>query len=226
MDESSGLSAEDSSISSDNGTLTNMIGNEWTTGQINGALQVDGQNDYLQTTSNKSKTSKDFTWACWFKAGTTTDAHHLIWEGEGTANGWGSGASGYHEAHINVGTYDSNDVVGCFYGTNESGSAPDVIRIETSFSDTNNFHHIAFVVTNADSSPSGELFLDGISQGTDTGNQTERTDWDTNLRIGRPGADQSYFEGIIDDVRIYDRALSSDDISALSAMEDECVIKP
>jgi hypothetical protein len=57
-------------------------------------------------------------------------------------------------------------------------------------------------MTGAGTSPSAELFLNGVSQGTDTGTQTNRTAWDTNLRIGRPGAIQRYFDGVIDEVRI------------------------
>ena len=181
------------------------------TGKINNAIDFDPTtNDYIQTPSNESQSSTDFTWQCWFKADTTTGAHLLLWEGPVAENGWGAGASGHHEAHINVGAYDTDNIVGCFYGTDEGQPDPGVIRINTSFSDTNDFHHVAFVVTNAGSSPSGELFLDGVSKGTDTGNQTARTDWDTNLRIGIPGANQRYFDGIIDEVRISNIARSAD----------------
>jgi len=216
LDESSGTNASDSSGNGNDGTLTNMAGDEWTDGAVDGALEFDGADDYVQTTSNESKTSTDFTWACWFKADTTIGAHHLIWQGKATENGWGAGASGHHEAHINIGAYDTDNILGCFYGTNEDAAAPGVIRIDTSFSDTTNWHHVAFLVTDADSSPSGELFLDGVSVGTDTGNQTGRTDWDTNLRIGRPGANDRYFDGTIDDVRVYNRALSADEITRLT----------
>jgi type II secretory pathway pseudopilin PulG len=215
LDETSGLTAADSSGSGNDGTLTNMAGNEWTDGILNGALEFAGYNDYVQTTSNESKTSTDFTWACWFKADTTIGIHHLVWEGKATENGFGGSASNTHEAHINIGAPYIDNVLGCFYGTDEYGAAPDVIRIETSFSDTTNWHHVAFVVTNADSSPSGELFLDGVSVGNDTGNQTDRTNWDTDLRIGRPGANERYFDGTIDDVRIYNRALEYGEISQL-----------
>ena len=180
------------------------------TGKIDNAIGFDGVDDYVQTTSSESKTSTHFTWECWFKADTTTGAHHLLWEGEGSQNGWGCGASGCHEAQINVGAYDTDNIVGGFYGTNEDAAEPNVIRIDTAFSDTTNWHHVAFVVTNAGSSPSGELFLDGVSQGTDTGDQTGRANWDTNFRIGRPGADQRYFDGTLDEVRISDIARSAD----------------
>jgi len=216
LDETSGLTAADSSGSGNDGTLTNMAGNEWIDGILNGALGLDGYNDYVQTTSNESKTSTDFTWACWFKADTTIGIHHLIWEGKATENGWGGSAANTHEAHINIGVPLQSNFVGCFYGTNESAAAPGVIRIETAFSDTTNWHHVAFVVTDADSSPSGELFLDGVSVGTDTGNQTGRTDWDTNLKIARPGANERYFDGTIDDVRIYNFALSTEEVDELS----------
>jgi len=175
---------------------------ETSSGNIDDAQAFDGSNDYIQTTSSGSRTSTHFTWECWFKADTTTGPHHILWEGLSSENGWGAGASGHHEAHINVGAYNMNNIVGCFYGTNEDAAAPNVIRIDTAFSDTTNWHHVVFVVANAGSSPSGELFLDGVSQGTDIGNQTTRTDWDTNFRIGRPGAATRYFDGMVDEVRV------------------------
>ncbi|HUU63010.1 MAG TPA: DUF2341 domain-containing protein [Dehalococcoidia bacterium] len=225
MDEGSGTNVSDSSGQGNHGTITNGDNDEWVASDggywdgrtdvrfSNGdSLDLDGSDDYIQTTSGESKTATHFTWECWFKTHTTTGAHHLLWEGPSAENGWGAGASGHHEAHINVGAYDADNIVGGFYGTNEDASEPNVIRIDASFSDTTNWHHVAFIVTNAGSSPSGELFLDGVSVGNDTGDQTARTDWDTNLRIGRPGASQRYFDGMIDEVRIYNRALSADEI--------------
>jgi len=202
---------KDSTSNNNDGTSQgSMTAGNQVTGQIDGSLDFDGSNEYIQTTSNELQTAAAITISVWFKADVTTGAHHIVWEGKGTENGWGAGADGYHEMHINVGAYNQDNILGCFYGTNEDAAAPNVIRIDTAFSDTANFHHAVFVVTNPGSSPVGELFLDGVSKGTDTGNQTSRADWDTSLRIGRPGADQRYFDGMVDEVRISDTARSAD----------------
>ena len=46
LDEVSGLSAADSALSH-TGTLTNMVGDEWTAGVVDGALQFDGVDDVI-----------------------------------------------------------------------------------------------------------------------------------------------------------------------------------
>jgi len=201
---------DSTSNNNDGSSQGSMTAGNQVTGQIDGSLDFDGSNHYIQTTSSELKTAAAITISVWFKADVTTGAHHIVWEGKGTENGWGAGATGHHEMHINVGAYDQDNILGCFYGTNEDAAAPNVIRIDTAFSDTANFHYAVFVVTNPDSSPAGELFLDGVSKGTDTGDQTGRADWDTNLRIGRPGADQRYFDGMVDEVRISNTARSAD----------------
>ena len=47
LDEASGLSAYDSSGNGYTGTLQNMSGTEWSIGAIDGALTLDGTNDYI-----------------------------------------------------------------------------------------------------------------------------------------------------------------------------------
>ena len=51
------------------------------------------------------------------------------------------------------------------------------------------------------------LYVDGVLQGTDTGVQNDRSAWGA-LQIGAPSAATRYFDGKVDDVRVYDAALS------------------
>ena len=51
-----------------------------------------------------------------------------------------------------------------------------------------------------------DLYVDGVLEGSDTGNQIDRSGWDTDLRIGSPGAATRFFSGTIDAVQIYDQA--------------------
>ena len=190
---------KDSTSNTHHGTTTGMVSGDQTSGKIDGSLNFDATDAYVQTTSGESKTSTSFTWEAWFKADSITGAHLLLWEGPVAENGWGAGAVGHQEAHIHVGAYNVNNVVGAFYGTDELANP---VYINVAFTDTSAFHHVAFVLTNAGSSPSGELFLDGVSVGTDTGTQTSRTEWNTNLRIGRCGVSTRYFDGISDEVRV------------------------
>jgi hypothetical protein len=173
-------------------------------GKIDNAINFDGTDDYIQTTSGESKTAENITWEIWFKADSTTSAHHLLWEGPVAQNGWGEpGDANTHEMHLTIGRYDIADLLDFFYGYEYTqGDFGPAVEIQTAFSDTTSFHYTVAVLTGAGSSPSGTLYLDGSSVGTDTGTETDRSPWDTDLRIGMCGAAQRYLDGIGDEVRV------------------------
>ena len=206
----------DSTSNNNDGTSNgNMTSGDQIAGKIDGSLDFDGTDDYIQTTSSELKTLDNFTLCVWFKADSTTAPQHILWEGPASQNGWGDGSSpSSHEMHLTICKFDANNTLNFFYGYEESGDWAPAVEINMSFSDTTNWNHAVVVMTGAGTSPSAELFLNGVSQGTDTGTQTNRTAWDTNLRIGRPGADQRYFDGMIDEVRILETARSAGWIKA------------
>jgi hypothetical protein len=64
-----------------------------------------------------------------------------------------------------------------------------------------------------------ETFVDGVSvASTQTFAGSLCTGSTANVNIGRRADNQSYFNGTIDDVRIYNRALSADEIKRLYNM--------
>ena len=173
-------------------------------GMIDSAIDFDGTDDFIQTLSDESQSNENITWEIWFNADSTTSAHHLMWEGPAAQNGWGEpGDANTHEMHLTIGRYDTANLLDFFYGYEyTTGDFVPAVEIQTAFSDTVNFHYAVAVLTGAGSSPSGTLYLDGSSVGTDTGTETDRSRWDTNLIIGRCGASQRYFDGIGDEVRV------------------------
>jgi hypothetical protein len=217
FDESSGTNAEDS-FDSHNGTLIN--GPSWTTGKVDGGLFFDGVNDYVQTQSNELKTADDFTISLWFKAGKTDFAHHLIWQGKNTCNGWATCSDG--EMHISLGDYHSssptyiNNTLSFFIG--DSASSSDTLRVAVSFSDKSNWHHVVAVLSDVNSAPEVELYLDGVLVDSDSVANPAlmgRGDWNANLTIGKPGTSARYFNGSMDEVAIFDRALSESEVKEL-----------
>ena len=56
------------------------------------------------------------------------------------------------------------------------------------------------------------LYIDGISQGSETMTNITPVDY---IGTGQTGNNDYHFTGKIDDVRIYNRALSSDEITRL-----------
>ena len=177
------------------------------------SLIFDGTNDYVQTSFNDLKSLDDFTISLWFKATTTLNPHHLLWQGKSTTHGWGeSGNSAAQELHLSVGRFDQDNVLVFFYGYEAVAPAVEII---TPFTDTANWHNFTVVMENAGSQPRAELFLDGVSVGTDTGTQKNRTNWNTDLRLGRGGTAERFFSGFIDEVKIYDVPLKPAQVQAL-----------
>ena len=71
------------------------------------------------------------------------------------------------------------------------------------------YHHI--VMTSQPGANNFKLFLDGIELKNSTGYSAQASA--NNLNIGRRGSGSSfYFNGSIDEVRIYNRSLSADEI--------------
>jgi len=65
LDEASGLIAADSSLNGNNGTLTDMAGNEWTSGQVDGALEFDGYNDKVYVADASLYITNEITVSAW-----------------------------------------------------------------------------------------------------------------------------------------------------------------
>jgi hypothetical protein len=190
--------------------LTDWVNGATSTGQ---ALDFDGSDDYVQTTSNQLKTANDFTISIWFKTNTLTFATMLLWEGQSSGNGFGS----EQEMHLSIGQYSGiNNKISFNLLAGVFSDNADALVLSATLAD-NNWHHALVTVSNLNSSPSGSLYLDGVLASTDTGTTgaTTRTSWDTDLRMGRPGASTRYFNGRIDEVRIYNRALSADEVARL-----------
>ncbi|MBE3144258.1 MAG: LamG domain-containing protein, partial [Planctomycetes bacterium] len=214
LDETSGLTAADSSGSGNNGTLVN--GPTWnpTGGQIGGALAFDGTDDYVNLGTDSSLnfgSAEPFTIAAWVK---TTENYGMIVSFRSSTDGGPviDLAVGYEGAADNPGKamilVRQNGGGG--YAQVIGGSVKDGL-----------WHHVVGV---RGSGSTIELFLDGVSQGTASGTESGGA-ITTNLRAigserrwvsdGYGTSDQRYLAGTIDDVRIYNRALSAGEIATL-----------
>ena len=197
-------------------------------GKMGGALVLDGAGDYVQTTLlEEVRTAENFTIAAWFKTSVTDSGQqHMLWMGQGGGNGWGD----QDELHMGINHFDYiNKVVG-FFG-NGSDIDPNNINYASveDFTDTSDWHHLAFAIMNANGPIiTAKLFLDGELQEAwfdgflNDGRQIPTTDtvelpiervlWDTALRIGAPSADSRYFNGMIDEVMVWDEALEANGV--------------
>ena len=196
------------------------------------AVYIGGESDYLQTDLLEDlQFPYEFTICAWFNTEDTYETqHHIIWIGDSTGNGYGP----EQECHLSVGHFNYPDRLALSHGDglDSDGMIVNIIS-EAEFFDIDVWHHIAGVIKYVEGDTSmitiGELYLDGVWQvpffhefpTLDTVYyEIMREEWNTPMRFGAPGALGSrHFAGMIDDVQIYDRALTADEIATVMTGE-------
>ena len=184
--------------SSGNGnTGTNVNGAISVTGTNGGALQFNGSSQYVSTPNNANQENLPLTISVWVKAASTTQttwACVLNKYPVSAYNGWSidSSAGVYHFCYY---ANSSNYILTGTYGV-------------TFGNITTSWMHLAAVVTTSGAT----LYVNGSPAATQgwTGTATNATQTSPMLIAGTSYG--SYFSGSIDDVRIYNRALSSNEI--------------
>ena len=201
MDESAGSSMVADILNGYNGQLINMDPDTcWTTGHIGGALQFDGVDDYVSVTGHKGILgTSSRTCAAWIKTpGTAQNMVILGWGGQQ----WVFGLFGSGELTVYAG--------GPYIKT-------------TGLVNDNQWHHVAAVMTD-DGSPNVSeitLYVDGILQTTVKSPGVINTPQANDVLIGAfsAGTPAGFFKGLIDDVRIYGKALSGAQIEEIFQTE-------
>lgn len=198
LDEPSGFTAPDSSPGNHPGALVN--GPLWQSGggRLNGCLQFDGVNDYVNLGELFSPADGPFTACVWFKGGATKEA--LIGQGDGSGAGreWLQidPTSGYLMTKLTDGF--SFPLTGTVLVTGDA-----------------NWHHAALVWTGS----KRKLYFDGNPAGEDAsalpGNLLGCRG-PLYLGAARGLAAVNFWSGQLDEVRIYTRAMSEAEISGLA----------
>ena len=206
FDESSGTTAYDSSGNGNNGILTNGPAWDSSGGHINGALSFDGTNDQVEVAYNSSIAMRGaLTVSAWTYLDTNGVTQALI-----SRNYDGSSNRGYSLYVLNT------DSKVYFTVSGDCNAEPGVAS--TAVAPTGQWVHWAAVYV-----PSTGIYLykNGVLDNSNTSSiPASLCDNGKTLGIGhRPtGAAAAWpVDGKIDDARIYDRALTSDDIAALYA---------
>ncbi|NCC23172.1 MAG: LamG domain-containing protein, partial [Alphaproteobacteria bacterium] len=205
LDEASGTSAADSSGYGNAGTLANMAGTEWTSGVLDGALQFDGTDDYISIAHDPSLNfgTGDFSIGGWVNGNYSLvlDEYPKLYDkidSSGTEFGFGVWISGSNDED-----YPSCEwiVSGNWYFASATGVS---VR-------DGNWHHIMCVRNGSDL----DIYVDGQLRGTYAG-ATQSIDTAVDATIGYSVAwDSDAYTGLIDDVRIYNRALSPAEVETL-----------
>ncbi len=202
MDEGSGQAAKDLSGNGNNGTLGAIAtaGADdpvWSKGKNGGGLKFDGKDDYVDAGNgaslNNSIGTGSFTVSTWLKTAVKPSEQRadIVWK----YSGWGfltrqRQTTGYYEIFL----YD---------GTNSVVAA----ATDKDYAD-NNWHYFTAVRNKA--SNKVYIYIDGIQKDVQNDTTNNLTN-SANLLIAKK-FNYSYFSGSIDDVRIYNRALSAEEV--------------
>jgi len=198
FDEGEGDTAYDSA-GSNHGTLIN--GPTWTTGQINGALDFDGVDDYVEvSSSNELKLNLAGAISVWIYP-------NSLYERSIVSKRGGSHGGNKNENYwLAIGSYSVCAIV-IGDGTNYVQAS-----IPTTELNVNSWQHIVGTWNPSEIS----IYLDGELKDVQPNTLSSLIRSDTYpLRIGYDSRAYWHFDGLIDDVRIYDRDLSAQEIEQL-----------
>lgn len=202
MDDTSGTPIKDSSLNGNDGTWSDSSGNdvteEKTNGQIGTAITFDGVDDYIKSSSANNITYPT-SFSAWVKTPTAHNGLIVSYERENSSMGtFGLLINSSGTARLSTKVGSSNGV-----GINS-----------TSNIDTNLWTHIVGVMETGNT---GRIYVNGVLE--NTGAIDAPITGTSHHYIGAINASGSglikFFNGSIDDVRIYNRALSDADVTEL-----------
>jgi hypothetical protein len=198
FDETEGAVASDSSGNGNDGNLTN--GPTWTDGKIGGALSFDGVDDFVDLGNNYNNL-EDLTLSAWVKFSqpqnlrsfTTIIANRSVFV-------------------LNITTAGMN------YSCNFAAGGPWQGGINSNSQVRENLWDL---VTCTRSDGNVSLLVNTLFEGSTTNAASGTSSYNTS--IGNNFGTSYYFSGLIDDIRIYDRALSAVEVKALYELGEEPV---
>jgi len=201
LDETAGLIAADSSGYGNDGTLRGMAGTEWKTGIRGGALEFTGTGKYVDCGNDTSlRLRGSVTISAWVKMNANNAGAYMGIGGKLKTDPYKGFSLVRHSS--NVFRLWADNGANVIAGYEADSDKP--------YTDTE-WHHLVGVVDAGTS----KLYVDGVKQAKQ--GTVSLTDSGEIVHIGRQysGLDDRYWNGLIDDVRIYYRALSAQEIAGL-----------
>ena len=188
---------------------TNGTGLAWITGKKGGAVYFDGTDDYLNCGAGTSIdfSTGDFSVAFWFKPSATTAASHIIDKGTGSLyDGYG----------VMIGDGNTNLVGAVSFISDSNGTSEGKTYLNsTTILYVDNWYHVVVLR----SSGIRYIYVNSVRENSDSYNK-EISDTARDLYIGQACVDSGrFYNGYIDEIRIYNRALTADEIKLLYAAQ-------
>lgn len=207
FDEATGTQAYDFSGNGNGGTLTNGPTRTASSScALGNCLGFDGENDYIVVSDPASGVldpTSEYSLSTWLKYTVTTGYGFIISKSNG---GLGGGYELFRKTGSGAIRFSSCDAAGSC-----SGGYFDIFT-PLSYND-GNWHHIA---ATAETNSTAKIYVDGVlveESGTVTQNNIANA---FNLFIGaRSTGGSAPFNGLIDDVRVYNRALSASEVKQI-----------
>jgi hypothetical protein len=200
VETSTSTTTYDATGNGNHGTLSGGPTRATSTCRISNCLNFDGNNDLItiSNVSNQVIPSGDaaFSLSLWFNADTisTSTVKSLIVNETYTVSGFRFGIG------------ESNPQKLKFWSTESGGG---ISLVSTTTINTGTWYHAAVVYTGS----SATLYINAAQENIDSsGTVVSNTN---NIRIAQAIGGKQYFDGAVDDVRVYDRALSADEVRQL-----------
>jgi hypothetical protein len=202
LNEGTGTTTDDASINNYIGNLIN--GPTWLDGKFNKATSLDGSNDYINMGAAVAPSS-NLTISVWIY--TRNAENSTTWGG--TIYNWGltTGCNPSSQMFY-IKSYTLQFNTGC--GSVLSSTAGTI--------QNNQWYHVALGINT-----SGEttLYINGVTASSPTNTRSGQSVSTGNDKIGATHAGRTlgyYFNGNIDDIRIYNRVLDSQEINYLYSL--------
>ena len=194
FDEGSGDVVHDTSGNGNDGTFVG--GPQWVTGKLGGALEFNGSTDYVEipfSESLKVINQGDFTIAAWFRLNEIPSEYKSVFQQADDAGG-GPGRTWLF-------VHQSNEIRSSLGGS-ATGSG---VGIEGGI-----WCHVAVVVTEGGTDDSVQIYVNGEPAGAPR--QDSMEDCQGVFYIGAHKGLGNIWDGLLDDLRIYNHALTEDEL--------------
>jgi len=194
--EGAGINVYDKTGYDNDGTWAGT-GSHWANGKIGEGGNFNGSNDYVNVGNPAElQLGNTGTLSLWLKFSSNNAPNGVISKNEGVGD-----TNGYM---IWVGSESPGNVI---IGEICNGSSNNRIQNSVSLND-NNWHHIVFAWDGSFL----YLYIDGVSAATPVAQTLTPVSNVYDLHIGKISSSVYYYGGKIDEVRIYNRALSADEV--------------
>jgi hypothetical protein len=194
FDENFGTKAYDDSVNSADATLNNTP--TWTTGKLGIALSFNGSSQWISIPSTTENNIETVSVSAWIKTSQSPGSATPIiqkWDGSG----------GYPYALV------LNTTGTVSFSASDGTNTPTVTSGATTVND-DAWHHV--VGTRTDGGQM-KIYVDGSIKNTTSDNASLSTTNSTVVGVARRSGGSNYFSGLIDEVKIFNAALSAQEVS-------------